>query len=149
MKRLALTILILSFLFTGIVNGNDLDSKKVLEPAPWTVLFTYRSSSEGMLGELIVLENCESEDPKVFRVTIYTENREPQIQKIFFGAIYISEKEPKDFIEIIKKEKNNSVVITEEKMEEIISLIRNSNEWIILDDYEKGKDSFKLLQNRL
>jgi hypothetical protein len=74
-------------------------------PAPWTALFTYRTSSKGTFGEVVVLETTENKGYKVFGTNIYVQDQKPQIEKTFFSALYVNDEKPEKIIETIKTKK--------------------------------------------
>lgn len=139
MKKLVLATLVLIILFSGFVSadvGKKVEWKEAPPLAPWTALFSYKTSSNGIFGEIIIAEKEDNIPPKLFGTTIYSEMKSEENKTVFFEAIYISDEKPEELIELIERGKGKyPSALKKEELKQISEMIRRGKNWIILHDH--------------
>ena len=103
---------------------------------PWTIVFSFSMSQEHTFGELIIGQNQDG-SPLIQGTTFYSDlETNCETETLFFEAVYLGDQKPDRFIEMMWRGKGEyPSVIQEKELENVLNLIRENENWIILDDY--------------
>ena len=113
---------------------------------PWTIVFSFSMSQEHTFGELIIGQNQDG-SPLIQGTTIYSDYSDLETnceaETLFFEAVYLGDQKPDRFMEMMWRGKGEyPSVIQKKELENALNLIRENENWIILDDSVVGTSPF-------
>jgi len=132
-----LFMIVFVFVFALPTYSQDVDWLEWKEAPPlpsWTIVFSFHSQKQYIFTEIIVGTNKDN-SPLIKSSRSYSEPGTQGERKTFFEAVYLGENAPYAFIEMISRGEEECLsAITEDKLDQLIDLIRENQNWIILKD---------------